>query len=89
LLCLKTPFAIAGPRSQLKQAALIHHQDIICGVACLPERAGVRSSLRRMVQYASLVVPRRTNVFRWRLASDAFLVIRNPPKSSSLFGSRN
>ena len=43
--------------------ALIHHQGIIFGVAF------VRSSLRRMVQYASLVAPRR-------LASDALLVIR-------------
>ena len=51
---------------------LIHHQGIICGVACLRDAAGVRSSLRRMVQYASLVAPRR-------LASNAFLTIRNLP----------
>jgi len=48
-------------------AALIHHQDIICCVAF------VRSSLRRIAPYASVVSP-------WRLASDALLVIRDVPK---------
>jgi len=48
-------------------ASLMHHQDIICWVAC------VRSSLRRIGRYASVVAP-------WRLASDALLVIRNVPK---------
>src|SRR5512136_1454786 len=43
---------------------LMHHQGIICGVAF------ARSSLRRIGSYASVVAP-------WRLASDAFLVIRN------------
>jgi hypothetical protein len=38
--------------------ALIHHQDIICCVAF------VRSSLRRIATYASVLAPRR-------LASDA------------------
>jgi hypothetical protein len=47
--------------------ALIPHQGIICGVA-FP-----RSSLRRIASYASVVAPRR-------LASDAWLVIRNRPK---------
>jgi hypothetical protein len=47
--------------------ALIHRQDIICCVAC------VRSSLRRIAPYASVVTP-------WRLTSDALLVIRNVPK---------
>jgi hypothetical protein len=45
-------------------AALIHHQGIICGVAF------AYSSLRRIASYASVVAPRR-------LASDAFLVIRD------------
>jgi hypothetical protein len=53
--------------STREQVSLIHHQGVICGVAF------VRSSLRRMVQYASLVAPRR-------LASGAFLVIRNIAK---------
>ena len=51
----------------ITDASLIHHQDIICCVAC------VRSSLRRIGPYASVVAP-------WRLASDALLVIRNVPK---------
>jgi hypothetical protein len=66
-----TPLCMGDQSRILAAVYLIHHQGIICGVAF------VRSSLRRMVQYASLVAPRR-------LASDAFLVIRNPPKSSSL-----
>jgi hypothetical protein len=45
------------------ESPLIHHQGIICCVAC------VRSSLRRIGPYASVVAS-------WRLASDAFLVIR-------------
>jgi len=49
------------------QATLIHHQSIICCVA------SVRSFLRRIGPYASVVAP-------WRLASDALLVIRNVPK---------
>jgi hypothetical protein len=57
-------------------ATLIHHQGIICGVAF------VRSSLRRIGQYASVVAPRR-------LASNALLVIRNPSKCESRFGCWN
>jgi len=45
---------------------LIHHQDIICGVAF------DRSSLRRIAPYASVVAPRR-------LASNTLLVIRYTP----------
>jgi hypothetical protein len=57
---------------QWKAEALIHHQDIICCVAC------VRSSLRRIGPYASVVAP-------WRLASDALLVIRNLPKPADSY----
>jgi hypothetical protein len=46
---------------------LIHHQGIICGVAF------DRSALRRIAPYASVVAPRC-------LASDTFLVIRQPQK---------
>jgi hypothetical protein len=46
--------------------ALIHQQNIICGVAF------DRSSLRRIAPYGSVVAPRR-------LASNTLLVIRNTP----------
>jgi hypothetical protein len=46
-------------RQKTETFAPIHHQGVICGVAF------DRSSLRRIVGYASVVAPRR-------LASDAF-----------------
>jgi hypothetical protein len=52
-------------------AALIHHQGIICGVAFAYSSPGLRRGrLAGIASYASVVAPRR-------LASDAFLVIRD------------
>jgi hypothetical protein len=57
---------VEGGRIITPAGSLIHRQGIVCGVAF------VRSSLRRMVEYASVVAPRR-------LASTTLPVIRKPP----------
>ena len=69
LLCAVSEGDYLGKAALVKRIVLtlIHHQDIICCVAC------VRSSLRRIAPDASVVAP-------WRLAPDALLVIRNIPR---------